>query len=162
MRFLNYCRRVLTPALTVALVVPFIIPTESIARYSGVRFNENTEVCEKEGYLGHYDKTDNSITLCTDNYDAADIERVTVVKHEVIHRIQCNIGVKEVLPERILSYVVDATVPDKDVLAVLLYYQGPDRKGEFEARVFQNLPQGLISGTLFYTNIYRTIRKAIT
>lgn len=162
MRFLESCRRCFIVSLAASSILPFFVPTEAISRYAGIAFYENLKVCEKRSYIGHYDKKDNSITLCTENYERAGISRSTVVRHEVIHRIQCNIGVKEVIPEKVLAYIVDNTFRDRDVLSVLLYYEGPDRRGEFEARVFQNLPEGIVSGLLFYSNIYRNIRKSIT
>lgn len=153
-------RRSLCSALAGAAVVPFFVPTEIMARYAGVKIYQNTEVCESKGYLGHYDKRDNSITLCVDNYMNKRIARSTVVRHEIVHRIQCNIGVKEVIPEPILRYFVANSISDEEVLGVLLMYDEREHQGEFEARVFQNFPEGLISGALFYTNIYRSIRKS--
>lgn len=157
---LDCIRRTLCSALAGAAVVPFFVPTEIMAGYTGVTINQNTEVCKSTGYLGHYDKRDNSITLCVDNYMEQRIARSTVVRHEIFHRIQCNLGLKEIIPEPLLTHVVASTISDEEVLTVLLMYDEREHQGEFEARVFQNAPEGLISGALFYTNIYRTIRKS--
>lgn len=141
--------------------MPFFIPAEVMAKYTGVVIRQNTPVCEQTGYLGHYDKTDNSITVCVDNYMEKGVARSTVIRHEIIHRIQCNIGVKEVIPEEVLTQVIRYTMTDEETLGVLLLYDHEDHQGEFEARVFQNLPEGIVSGALFYTNIYRNIRKSL-
>lgn len=141
--------------------MPFFIPAETMAQHAGVVIRQDTPVCKQTGYLGHYDKTDNSITVCVHNYMEKGVARSTVIRHELIHRIQCNIGVKEVIPENVLSQVVRYTMTDEETLGVLLLYDHEDHQGEFEARVFQNLPEGIVSGALFYTNIYRNIRKSL-
>lgn len=141
--------------------MPFFIPAETMAQHAGVVIRQDTPVCKQTGYLGHYDKTDNSITVCVHNYMEKGVARSTVIRHEIIHRIQCNIGVKEVIPENVLSQVVRYTMTDEETLGVLLLYDHEDHQGEFEARVFQNLPEGIVSGALFYTNIYRNIRKSL-
>ena len=153
--------RALVSTLAGAAVVPFFIPTEVMAKYTGVVIRQNTPVCEQTGYLGQYDRTDNSITVCVDNYMEKGVARSSVIRHEIVHRIQCNIGVKEVIPEDVLTQVIRYTMSDEETLGVLLLYDHEDHQGEFEARVFQNLPGGIISGALFYTNIYRNIRKSL-
>ena len=162
MSFLKFVRQSLCSALAGASVIPFFVPTEVIAGYAGITIRQNTAVCEtSDGYLGHYNKSNNTITICVDNYMEQGIARSTVVRHEVIHRIQCNIGTKEVLPKGILRYMVAQNFEADEVLDVILNYPEVEHHGEYEARLFQDYPEGLISGALFYTNIYRAIRKSL-
>ena len=163
MCFLKFLRQSVCSALAGASVIPFFVPTEIIAGYAGITMRQNTAVCEtSDGYLGHYNKHTNTITICVDNYMEQGVARSTVVRHEVIHRIQCNIGTKEVLPKPVLRHIVAQNFTADEVLEVVLQYPEEEHHGEYEARIFQELPEGVVSGLLFYTNIYRTIRKAIT
>lgn len=163
MSFLTSLRRTVISALAGAAVVPFFVPTEAISGYAGIDIKQNTEVCNtSDGYLGHYNKHNNTITVCVDNYMEQGVARSTVLRHEIIHRIQCNIGTKEVLPKSWLRLIVAQTFTADEVLEVVLQYSEEEHHGEYEARIFQDLPEGIVSGLLFYTNIYRTIRKSIT
>ena len=163
MSFLTSLRRSFISGLAGAAIVPFFVPTEIIAGYTGIDLRQNTAVCNtSDGYLGHYNKHNNTITVCVDNYMEQGVARSTVVRHEVIHRVQCNIGTKEVLPKGLLRFIVAQTFNAEEVLEVVLQYPEEEHHGEYEARIFQQLPEGIVSGLLFYSNIYRNIRKSIT
>ena len=162
MSFLTSLRRTVISAMAGATVVPFFVPTEVIAGYTGITLKQNAPVCQtSDGYLGHYNKHDNTITVCVDNYMEQGVSRSTVVRHEVIHRVQCNVGTKEVLPKGLLRFIVAQTFNAEEVLEVVLQYPEEEHHSEYEARIFQQLPEGIVSGLLFYSNIYRNIRKSL-
>ena len=148
------------------MIFPFTIPGAGALALHAALALQGTPVvtqgygCDNPNQIGGFHTITREIIVCEGNLQYHDVRFNEVVRHEAIHALHGNLGYHEgrptdrtVLPVPVLGFFVRNTLSDQEIETVLLGYDSRILYQEFEARVGQRLPAGVIATGLVASQI---------
>lgn len=125
----------------------------------GVSVISDTDDCARnEHLLGSYISGTRVIELCQRNAESKHQDIGRIIRHEMVHLIQNNLGrTTSLIPDAVMTPMVRWLMDDREVMTVLLYEE-EDIDQEFEARLLSNLPNWSLGAALWLSEHYRAIQ----
>ena len=125
----------------------------------GVSVISDTDDCASNAHLlGSYVSGTRVIELCQRNAESKHQDVGKIIRHEMVHMIQNNLGrTTSLIPDAIMTPMVRWLMDDREVMTVLLYEE-EDIDQEFEARLLSNLPNWSLGAALWLSERHRAIK----
>ena len=125
----------------------------------GVSVISDTDDCARNAHLlGTYISGTRVIELCQRNAENKNQDVGKIIRHEIVHLIQNNLGrTTSLIPDAVMTPMVRWLMDDREVMTVLLYEE-EDIDQEFEARLLSNLPNWSLGAALWLSERYRAIQ----
>ena len=125
---------------------------------SGLSISPDPVSCQNPSLLGQYVEGSNVVQICYDNIKKSKFTADVVIRHELIHVIHANLGFhrgedKTILPYELLSWSTRHFINQDEAMAIIQVYDEGVINQEFEARLGQNLPNGIVALGLIYSSV---------
>ena len=148
------------------MIFPFIIPgLGTLALHAALALNGIPVVTEGYGcdlnphQLGGFHTGTREVVVCENNLEPHGIIANEVIRHEAIHVIHTNLGYHDhpsdqtILSDKTLGFIVENTLSPEEIQTIILSYDPRIINQEFEARLGQRLPDGVVATGLVASQI---------
>ena len=148
------------------MIFPFSIPgLGTLALHAALALNGVPVVTEGYGcdlnphQLGGFHTGTREIVVCEGNLGTYNIGSNEVIRHETIHVVHTNLGYHDqptdqtILSGHTIGFLVENTLSQEEIRNVILSYDPRILNQEFESRLGQRLPDGVVATILVTSQI---------